>query len=170
MANKMDSVIAKGTGKLKGVKARLSGLQGVFKTLSEQHAEAKVIIERIKSDPKKRADLWPTLKKELVSHERAEIREVYPELREHSETSAIADHHDQEAGELDGLIQQLSALDLASDEWGRLFLLLGDKVIHHATEEEKEIFPTAQPVIGDEMTDKLDERYLATQKRIKETL
>ena len=170
MSNKMDSVIAKGTGKVKGVKARLSGLEGVFKTLSEQHGEAKAIIERIKSNPKKRAELWPTLKKELVSHERAEMREVYPELREHGETSAFADHHDEEASELDNLIQQLSALAVDSDEWGRLFSTLGDKVIHHATEEEKEIFPKAQPVIGDEMTETLDERFLATQRRIKESL
>lgn len=170
MSNKTDSIIAKGTGKMKGVKARLAGLEGVFKTLSEQHGEAKVLIDKIKSDPKKRAELWPTLRKDLVSHERAEMREVYTELREHFETSALADHHDEEAGELDRVIQELSALDLASDEWGRLFATLGEKVIHHATEEEKEIFPAAQPVIGDEMTDMLDERYLATQKRIKETL
>ena len=170
MSNKMDSVIAKGTGKVKGVKARLGGLEGVFKTLSEQHGEAKALIDRIKSDPKKRAELWPTLRKELVSHERAEMREVYTELREHGETSALADHHDEEAGELDRLIEQLSTLDLASGEWGRLFATLGEKVVHHATEEEKEIFPKAQPVIGDEMTEKLDERFLATQERIKEEL
>jgi len=170
MSNKMDSVVAKGSGKVKGVKARLGGLEGVFKTLASQHGEAKALIDRIKSDPKKRADLWPTLRKELISHERAEMREVYTELREHGETSAIADHHDAEAAELDNLIQQISALDAASDEWARLFATLGDRVIHHATEEEKEIFPKAQSVIGDETTATLDDRYLATQQRVKETL
>jgi hemerythrin superfamily protein len=170
MPNKMDSVIAKGTGKVKGIKARLEGLGGVFKTLSQQHGEASALIDRIKRDAKVRAELWPTLRKELVSHERAEIREVYPELREHAETSALADHHDEEAGELDKLIQKLSSLDLASEQWGRLFEKLENMVVYHASEEEKEIFPKAQGVIGDEMTEKLDERFLATQKRIKESL
>lgn len=170
MANNLDSMLSKGMGAVKGVKARLEGLKGVFTTLAQQHGEVSVLLDRVKANPDKRAELWPTIRKELISHERAEMREVYTELREHGPTSALADHHDAEADELDKLIQQIDATPLISTEWNRLFELLANKVVHHATEEETEIFPRAMATLGDEDAKRLDERFKATQKRIKETL
>ena len=171
MANSIDTVVAKGTGAVKGMQPRLGGLTGVFETLAEQHGIASALLERVQKDPAKRAKLWPTIRRELVSHERAEMSEVYPALRELAETSAMADRHDEEAEELDGLIKRLDGeIDVTSTEWGSQFARLATIVVQHATEEEKDIFPVALEALGDDEARKLDDRFKAAQDRIKETL
>lgn len=77
MPNRMDSMISKGAGMVKAVKARLEGLVGVFKTLAEQHGEVAALLKRLQHSPDKRSELWPEIRRELLSHERAELREVY---------------------------------------------------------------------------------------------
>ncbi|TMQ13574.1 MAG: hypothetical protein E6J90_28220 [Deltaproteobacteria bacterium] len=73
-------MISKGAGKVKGVKARLDGLVGVFKTLAEQHGEVKVLLKRLQDKPEKKPELWPEIRRELLSHERGELRVVYRKL------------------------------------------------------------------------------------------
>lgn len=163
MPNRMDSMLSKGAGVMKGVKARLDGLHGVFKTLAEQHGEVSAMLKRLQDKPEKRGELWPQIRRELISHERAEMREVYPVLRQHAQTRALADHHDQEAAELERLIERI---DMAAADWQTLFDQLVDTVVHHANEEENEIFPKAQEAIGDRTTKDLEARFLAVKQQI----
>jgi len=102
----MDTMIAKSTGAVKSMEARLHGLVGVFKTLAEQHGEVSALMKRVKHHADKRADLWPVIRLELVSHEKGELREVYSVLRDLPETRALADHHEAEASELSALIDE----------------------------------------------------------------
>ena len=163
MPTRMDSMMSKGAGVVKGVKARLDGLVGVFRTLAEQHTEVSTLLKRLQDKPERRSELWPEIRRELLSHERGEIREVYPVLRQHVALRALADHHDQEAAELERLIDRI---DLAStDAWRVLYDQLVDTVIAHATEEETAIFPKAQEAIGDQQAKELDGRFLAAQKQ-----
>jgi hemerythrin superfamily protein len=163
MPNRMDSMISKGAGKVKAVKARLDGLIGVFQTLAEQHAEVKVLLRRLQDKPEKKPELWPDIRRELLSHERGELRAVYPALRQHMQTRALAEHHDQEAAEMETLIEKL---DMAQAlDWQALYDQLVDTVIHHAEEEEKEIFPKAREALGDQMCKDLDARFLAAKQQ-----
>jgi hemerythrin superfamily protein len=164
MPNRMDSMLSKGAGVMKGVKARLEGLTGVFKTLAEQHGEVSAMLKRLQSKPEKKAELWPEIRRELLSHERGEMREVYPVLRQHVQTRSLAEHHDQEAAELERLIERIDAAAVA--DWRPLFDQLVDAVIHHANEEENEIFPKAQEAIGDRAAKDLEPRFLAAKKQI----
>ena len=164
MPNRMDSMLSKGAGMMKGVKARLEGLTGVFKTLAEQHGEVAAMLKRLQSKPEKKAELWPEIRRELLSHERGEIREVYPVLRQHVQTRALAEHHDQEAAEMERLIEQLDTA--TADDWRRLFDQLTDTVIHHANEEENSIFPKAQEAIGDQAAKELEARFLSAKQQL----
>jgi len=167
MPNRMDSMLSKGAGVMKGFKARLEGLTGVFKTLAEQHGDVAAMLKRLQSKPEKKAELWPEIRRELLSHERGEMREVYPVLRQHVQTRALAEHHDQEAAEMERLIEQLDTA--TADDWRRLFDQLTDTVIHHANEEEGTIFPKAQEAIGDKAAKDLEARFLAAKKQIMAT-
>ena len=163
MPSRLDSMMSKGAGMMKGVKARLDGLHGVFKTLAEQHGEVSAMLRRLQDRPEKKAELWPEIRRELISHERAEMREVYPVLRQHAQTRALAEHHDQEAADLERLIERL---DVPTADWSTLYDQLVDTVVHHANEEENEIFPKAQDAIGDRSTKDLEARFLAAKKQI----
>jgi hypothetical protein len=166
MPSRMDSIIAKGTGTVRAAEARLRGLVGVFKVLSEQHGEAGALLKRVKHDPAKRAELWPKIRLELVSHEKAELREVYPVLREHDRTRALAERHEAEASQLSALIERIHATEMASAEWLQLFEQLIDQVEQHVTEEENDIFPKAQEVIGAARAKEIEPRFLAAKKQI----
>src|SRR5437868_13707052 len=163
MPHRMDSIISKGAGKVKGVIARLDGLVGVFKTLAGQHGEVVALMKKLQDKPEKKSELWPDIRRELLSHERGELREVYPVLRLRPETADLADQHALEASELEGLIDQI---DAAADRgWTLIFDDLVEAVTQHAEEEEKRIFPKAQKVIGDKMARELEPKFLAAKKQ-----
>lgn len=166
MPTRMDSMIAKGTGTAKAVEARLRGLVGVFKTLSEQHGEVSAMLKRVKSDPARRADLWPKIREELMSHEKGELHEVYPALRAHPATRELADRHEAEAGELSMLIHRIHQTDMSSAEWDQQFERLVALVELHVREEEHDIFPKAQEALGAERAKELEPRFLAAKKQI----
>jgi hemerythrin superfamily protein len=162
----MDSIISKGAGAMKGAEARMHGLVGVFRVLSEQHGEVGALLKRVKRDPAKRGELWPKIRQELVSHEQAELREIYPVLRGHDQTRALAERHETEASQLSALIDRIQGSPMASADWGALFDQLVDQVEQHVKEEEGQIFPRAQDVIGVALAKDLEPRFLATKKQI----
>lgn len=167
MPNRMDTFVAKTKGAVKAVKARMEGLHGVFATLAKQHGEAAALLDAVIANPEKRADLWPKIRTALLAHERAEIQEVYPVLRNLPETRAFADHHDLEANSMESVIDRLDAMDLRSEAWGDLFEQLADTVKHHAVEEEEQqIFPVAEKALGETRAKELDEKFLAAHDKL----
>ena len=104
-----DKIVSKGMGVLKSTQARIEGLTGIFRQLAEEHGEATALLKRlVDADAERRAELFPLVRKELLSHERAELSELYSLLVGHVETRSIAEEHDQEAGEMESLINELS--------------------------------------------------------------
>lgn len=144
-------------------------LVGVFRTLADQHEQVAAMFDELQGTLQSSAILWPQIRRELVSHEHAEVRELYPLLRELEETRDLADHHDEEAAELDELIARLDRLDVGTNEWIQLFGELVETVTHHAKEEEAKIFPIAQQVIGEARAVELDAKLLATKRQLMET-
>src|SRR5690242_17869082 len=159
-------------GTAKETKSASTGLTGVFKTLAKQHSEAGALLKKAEgiSEPGKRAEQWKTIRVELLSHEKAEMREVYPVLRQHSETKALAEQHDREAKDLESMILRLDKTDTSSNDWLDLLKKITDGVQRHAKEEENDIFPKAQQAIGKPETERLDARFQQTQKEIKSQL
>jgi hypothetical protein len=167
MPNRVDEFMSEGAAKMKGLKARLSGLVGVFQTLSEQHTEAGVLLKRIKGDASKRADLWPKVREALLSHEHGELDAVYPELSLHQQTRDLVLEHHRQAGELDATIEQIDGLAMDSIAWEDAFDSLVAKVEQHVELEEKTIFPEAQKVIGHDRARALDGMFHSAQARAK---
>jgi hemerythrin superfamily protein len=170
MSTRTDSVIAKTKAAAHAVKAKMDGLHGVFATLAKQHTEVSSLMKSVEDDADKRDELWPTIRTELLSHERAELRVVYPELRMNAATRALADQHEEEAKELEGLIQELDGTVIDSNMWGSKFATLAQTVRQHAEEEEKEIFPQAEQVIGKMRTKAMNDEFLAAKKQVAETV
>jgi hypothetical protein len=170
MPNRMDSIISKGAGAVKAVEARLHGLGGVFKTLSEEHGEVGALLRRVKRDPSRRGELWPKIRQELVSHEKAELREVYPVLREYDQLRVIAERHQTEADQLSALIDRIHATEMTTATWGQMFDELIDMVDQHVKLEEGEIFPRAQEAIGASRAKELEVRFLTVKRQLAMTL
>ena len=168
--NRMDATLSHGMGKVKAIKARLSGLVGVFKTLAEQHGEVTMLLERAKASNEKFVQLWPTIRRELLSHEKAELREVYPMLRTREATRPLAQEHDLEAQEMEQLIAAIDELPVAAPERAEVYQRLVTAVTEHAREEEGEIFPRAQEAIGKAQAEALEATFLAAKKQIAQSI
>lgn len=144
-------------------------LIGVFSTLAEQHRQVAAMLAQLQQDPASRALQWPAVRRELVSHEHGEVRELYPVLRQYEELRAFADRHDEEARELEALIGRLDTLDVQSAAWGDVLDVLVSTVLHHAKdEEEREIFPAAQNAIGEARAIELDAKVLLAKQLVGE--
>ena len=80
MPTRTEQAASKVMGAAKKAKGTLEGLTGVFKTLMEEHGEVSALLLRVKAsdDPETRTRLWPTIRRELLAHEKGELAIVYP--------------------------------------------------------------------------------------------
>jgi hemerythrin superfamily protein len=172
MPNPIEKIAAKGAGKAAAVGARAKGLTGVFNKLAEQHKEAAVLLKRAEGvdDPAKREDLWRTIRRELLSHERAELSTVYPALKQDAAVSDIPAHHNQEVPELEAAIAAVDAAGFDSPSWKTRVGQLRALVEQHAKEEENELFPRAEEALGKQASAELEDRFMAAKERAAKSL
>jgi hypothetical protein len=165
MPNRTQEVASKAAGAMKAVKATVKGFSGIFKQLTREHGEVSALLRRVKmtSDPQVRRELYPTIRSELLSHERGELRAVYPAFLQYKELEGIARAHEQEAGQLERLITELDAIAYDDDAWGHAFTKLVELVMQHTKEEENEYFPKANRILGQDVANRLQADYEATK-------
>jgi hemerythrin superfamily protein len=165
MPNSVENAASTLMGAAKDVKATLKGLSGVFKHLMEEHGKVDALLKRLKmsSDPSLRAELYPTIRRELLAHEKGEVVAVYPALARFSETTEIVTKHQREADQLQAAIAALDALPFSDVGWKPAFERLVTLVEDHVKEEEGEFFPKAQEVLGDDEAKALLPRFEAAK-------
>jgi hemerythrin superfamily protein len=161
MSNAIENTTSKVMGAAKDIKATFKGLSGVFKHLMEEHGKVAALLKRTKasSDPRVRAELYPTIRRELLAHEKGELVAVYPRLAQFAETASIADEHNRDAQELQAAIAAVDALSFADVSWGPNFERLVRLVEAHVKQEEAEYFPKAQELLGDEEAEAMLPRF-----------
>jgi hypothetical protein len=147
-------------GAMKAGKATIEGLTGIFRTLAKEHGEVSALLLRVKSsdDANVRAELFPKIRAELLSHEQGEMTVLYPAYRTSPGLEIIADKHDQEAGQLQKMIASVVECDYQAPEWASRFDALVDLVQRHVAEEENEFFPKGQELLADR-TSQLDDEF-----------
>jgi len=165
MPNSVDSAASKVMGAVKDVKATFKGITGVFKHLMEEHGKVGALLKRVKASSEEdvRAELYPTIRRELLAHERGELVAVYPVLAQYAETAGIAAEHQREADELKAAIAAVDALSFNDSNWATTFERLATLVEEHVDEEESEFFPKAQEVIGADEAKALLPRFEAAK-------
>src|SRR5262249_7927195 len=154
----------RGEGTRKGAKGRTAELAGVFERLAEQHGEIVALMRALQKDPEDE-ELWEEIREELLSHERGELRELFPVLRQYEALAELADDHDDDAAEIEDLVLRLEEQD-DPVEFVSLFNELIEATLRHADDEESRVFPKALEVLGDDEAQELEERYLEAQREI----
>ena len=161
MPNPIEEATAKTAGALRAVKSRFRGLSGVFTTLAQQHGEVKNLLERAvrTTDADKQRELWPKIRVELLSHERAELLEVYAALERYPDLAEIVARHRREARDLEVAIDVLDTASFGSTEWTTAMRTLSGLVGEHARVEETEFFPRAAEVLEKSEIQALDRPF-----------
>ena len=146
------------------------GFLGVFQTLANEHREVSALLDELKADPANRSTLWPTIRAQLLSHDRGEVREVYPVLRANDATRPLADLHDRDAKRLETMILELDYIPLDAAPWLELFTELADAVVEHATDEETNMFPKAQEALGAALADQMNGKFVIAKQQLLESV
>jgi len=166
MAHTTENVVTKTMGAVKDAKAVLKGLTGVFRHLMEEHGKVGALMKRVSAAANEdiRRDTWPAIRTELLSHENGEVNGVYSSLALYPELASMLAVYADEPKLLEDAVRAVDALSFQNDAWQPTFELLLALVLQHFAEEESELFPKAQRVIGKERAKALVSSYEAAKR------
>jgi hypothetical protein len=144
------------------------GLTGVFRRLVEQHKEITSLLRRTEeaATGAERRALWSDTRRQLLSHDRAEVLTVYAALEGFDATRHVVERHELQAEELESAINEVDAAVYESDNWLACLRDVVALVEDHVHDEETDFFPRAQKVLGAEETLELDERFVGAQREV----
>ena len=97
---------------------------------------------------KTRAELFETLKAEMMLHERIEEEIFYPALRSHPKAKEIVLEGYEEHHVVDNIMGEISSTPYDDETWGAKFTVMKENIEHHIEEEEGEMFKTAREVFS----------------------
>src|SRR5690606_12661388 len=84
---------------------------------------------------------------EIKGHAAAEEQALWSSVMRHPKTTEDARHAVGEHKEMDKLLADLAARDMASSGWLRRFAKAREEYLHHIREEEQEQFLAAQKIL-----------------------
>jgi hemerythrin superfamily protein len=117
--------------------------------LKADHKKVRALLETLdKTDaPARRTKLLGQIETEIKVHARVEEEVFYPAFKrkaEESEEMKMFFEAKEEHGLVDIMLPKVKSADPGGDEFGARAKVLKDLVLHHAKEEEKEMFKAAK--------------------------
>lgn len=133
-------------------KTTFRGDADVFGRLVEDHDRHRALLAMIeethgRSDDRVR--LFEELTYELKGHAAAEEQALWSTVMRDPKTTDDARHAVHEHKQIDEMLADLAARDMASPGWLRRFAGLKEKYLHHIREEEQEQFVAAAKRLSD---------------------
>lgn len=156
-------VVGEVMGKAKGAKQKLTGGEGIFARLASEHGEISAMLGRVAGsgeDSDARRELYPKIRRELLSHARAEEKEVYSVFRDVPDLSGKMNQSVQEHNQIENAIAELDRLPMSDERWTEVCRELVKTVQEHVREEEGDIFPVAKEAFGEGRAEELEAIYL----------
>ena len=112
------------------------------------HAAATIVLARVNSFAIRDSGA-------LTVHTHLEEQIFYPALANFDETSEIVERSYEEHQEVNELLSDLTGLSPTAEEWIELIGELRENLEHHIEEEEGELFPQAEELLGEERLEEL---------------
>ena len=141
-------------------KTKFRGDPDIFGRLVEDHDRHRALFAMIEETQGKSPDrerLFRELVHEIKGHAAAEEQALWSTVLRDPETTEYARHAVAEHKEMDEMLADLAARDMASPGWLRRFAAAKDEYLHHIREEEQEQFVAAEKHLSDR-----DVRYMRT--------
>jgi hemerythrin superfamily protein len=134
--------------------------------LTKEHANAKELFERIESttDPAQKQQLLDEVIAALRAHTKIEEEVLYPVVVDQVKGGTkMFEEAMQEHQEAKKAMSKLAGLSPTDDDWQQQFEILMHGVLHHATEEEAEMFPKLRETFSRERLEELGEQLAADE-------
>lgn len=125
----------------------------ITELLAEDHREAESLIAELEGGGD--SETFTKLKNALTLHSQIEEEIYYPALEDFEETEELVDEAYQEHSDVEQLLSDMSAAEPDSEEFQDLLFQLKESVNHHVEEEEGEIFPLSERLLGEETLEQM---------------
>ena len=128
-------------------KTKYRGNPDIFGRLVQDHDRHRALLAMVCETSGKspeRQQLFTELTLELKSHAAAEEQALWSSVLRNPATTEDARHAVAEHKEIDDMLADLAARDMASPGWLRRFAALREEYLHHIAEEEQEQFVAAE--------------------------
>jgi iron-sulfur cluster repair protein YtfE (RIC family) len=136
--------------------------------LQKDHDEVRRLFNLFKStsDENEHRKLFETIKTELDTHSHIEEIVFYPAVEDQDEEdlATLVDAAFEEHEEADMLLEEIDRLNRTRSELRPKMMELMERVEHHASEEENEMFPRVREIITGEELDRLGEELQAEKE------
>jgi hemerythrin superfamily protein len=130
--------------------------------LKKQHKNVKALFKKVENteDGRRRRQLMDQIAGELKIHTRIEEEIFYPAAREigTSKAEELIDESFEEHHVVDLVLAELPNVDPEDERFAAKMTVLSELVLHHAEEEEKELFPLCEKKLGRERLQQLGEQ------------
>ncbi len=128
-------------------RTKFRGNPDIFGRLVEDHDKHRALlsmIEQTEGKSKDRQTLFKELTKELKAHAAAEEQALWSTVLRNPETTDDGRHAVAEHKEIDDMLADLAARDMAKPGWLKRFASFKHEYLHHIMEEETEQFVAAE--------------------------
>jgi hemerythrin superfamily protein len=136
--------------------------------LQKDHDEVRQLFNLFKStsDENEHRNMFERIKTMLDTHSHIEEIIFYPavEDQEDEELCTLVDEAFEEHEEVDMLLEEIDRLNREGAELRPKMMELIDRVEHHASEEETEMFPKVREFMNDEELNRLGEELESEKK------
>lgn len=141
----------------------------VIEVLKDDHATVERLFSTIlatsSADRARREQLFRALKEAIIKHAHAEEKVFYPPLRDKPQARDMVEHGLGEHHAVESLLQKMDGIPADSDDWVDTLESIHEKIKDHVEEEEREIFPKAAQLLGDQALDRMTDSFVETKER-----
>lgn len=127
----------------------------ITEMLKEDHREVESLIAQLEDGADQ--ETFGKLKNALTMHTQIEESILYPALEDFDETGEQVEESYQEHDDVDQLLEDMTGIDPQSEEFQDLLVELKDSIEHHVQEEENQMFPNAENLLGTETLEEMGE-------------
>lgn len=141
----------------------------VLEVLKDDHATVERLFSTIEATPSsdraRREELFHALKQAILQHAHAEEKVFYPPLLDKRPAHDMIEHGMDEHHSVEKLLQKMDGIPADSDDWLDTLENIHAKIKDHVEEEEGDIFPKAQQLLGDQILDEMAPRFLDSKEQ-----
>jgi iron-sulfur cluster repair protein YtfE (RIC family) len=122
----------------------------LFDLLKQDHREVEQMMKQILTKPQTQCEsAFIDLNDELSQHMQLEEKFFYPKLQDQQGLKTLMKDALQEHQETKQLLQELDRMGCDAQEWKQTFQKMQQGVLHHVQEEENQVFPKSEQVLGE---------------------
>jgi len=124
----------------------------VFELLKKDHQKVKSLFEKIEDTggDKTKDKIFKELAQDLAVHSKLEETIVYPRFKEFEELSEMVAEAIEEHQVAEQLLEELAGMKEKGEQWDAKLTVLKEMIEHHVEEEEGELFPEAEELLGED--------------------